>query len=220
MMSVSATRIEVLGMLGKTCICFALVALLSMGIGGACRAAGADDDRDAGDPLREARNPAIGDAAITASIRSRLLWRAATSGLDIDVVTNAGKVRIDGSVYVAEQRELAGRIASDTAGVRAVDNAIVVFSRPPITGVAQSASAAVAAKAGLPVSDAWIVTHIESTFSLSPSVGRHGIVVSVSDGAVSLSGRAATREARTSAIEIAGHVRGVRSVDATRLAAE
>lgn len=162
----------------------------------------------------------IDDATITASIRSKLLWRAQTSGLDIDVVTTEGTVRIDGSVYDAEQRDLVVRVAADTAGVRAVDDKIVVFNEPPITDVAKSARVAISAQSGLPVSDTWIASRIETAFSLSPSVSHYDIGASVQDGAVSLSGRAGTDGARASAIEIAEHMRGVRSVDADRLAGE
>jgi osmotically-inducible protein OsmY len=162
----------------------------------------------------------IDDATITASIRSKLLWRAATNGLDIGIVSTEGTVRIDGTVYDPEQRDLVVHVAADTAGVRAIDDEIVVFNRPPITDVAQSARTSVSAQSNLPVSDTWIAARIKSAFSLSPSVSHYDIDASVRDGGVSLSGRAGTREARASAIEIAGHTRGVRGVDAHRLFGE
>ena len=162
----------------------------------------------------------VDDATITASIRSKLLWRAQTSGLDINVITTDGAVRVDGSVYDAKQKDLVIRAAADTAGVRTVQDEIVVFSQAPITDVAKSRRVAISAQSNLPVSDTWIASRIESTFSLSPSVSHYNIQASVRDGAVSLSGRAGTREARASAIEIAGHVRGARSVNADRLSGE
>jgi osmotically-inducible protein OsmY len=162
----------------------------------------------------------IDDATITASIRSKLLWRAETSGLDIDVATTNGTVRLDGSVYRREQRDIAARVAADTGGVRAVDDGIVVFNHSPLTEDARSAQAAIASRSGLPVSDTWVAARVESAFSLSPSVSHYRIAASAIGGVVSLRGHAGTREARTSAIEIAGHTRGVLSVDASRLIGE
>jgi len=160
------------------------------------------------------------DATITASIRSKLLWRAATSGLDIRVLTRDGLARVDGSVYKAEQRDIVIRVVADTAGVRLVDDEIVVFNQPPITDMAKSAQVAISTLSNLPVSDTWIVSHIESAFALSPSVNHADIRVSARDGAVSLDGRAGPCKGRESAIEIAEHMRGVRSVNADRLADE
>lgn len=162
----------------------------------------------------------VDDATITASIRSKLLWRAQTSGLEINVETTDGSVRVNGSVYDAEQKDLVVRAAADTAGVRAVKDDIVVFNQPPITDVAKSTRAAISTRSNLPVSDTWIASRIESTFSLSPSVSHYNIQAAVREGVVELSGRAGTREGRASAIEIAEHTRGVRSVNAERLAGE
>ncbi len=172
-------------------------------------------------------NPAAGlsfgekvdDATTTAAIRSKLLWGATTSGLDIHVVTVRGKVRLDGTVYDGEQRDLIGHVAADTAGVLAVANEIVIFSVPPVTSGAQADARSADSEMHRPVSDAWITARVRSTFLLSPSMNRSAITVATSEGSVSLSGIAASASARTSAIALTQNTRGVQRVDSTRLAA-
>ncbi len=70
----------------------------------------------------------LSDTAITTKIKSKL---AATQGLttfEIHVKTENGVVTLTGSVDTAEQRDLAGKTASGTDGVKGVDNQLVVAS--------------------------------------------------------------------------------------------
>lgn len=159
----------------------------------------------------------IDDATTTAAIRSKLLWGSTTSGLKIAVVTVDGRVRLDGTVYDAAQKDLINRIAADTDGVVSVTDGSVVFSVPPLTSGAQAATQAGSENRRHPVSDMWITARIRSTFSLSPSVGRSDIRVATSEGSVSLSGLVGSVDARASAINLARNTRGVLSVDSTRL---
>lgn len=157
------------------------------------------------------------DATTTAAIRSKLLWSSATNGLDIDVVTIAGKVRLDGAVYSGAQKDLAGRIAADTNGVSSANNQIVVFSVPPLTEGARTAMQAAETERARAMPDAWITARVRSTLLLSHSVNDFDIGVATKEGVVSLSGSVSTPAARDSAMNLAMNTRGVRSVEGSRL---
>jgi len=66
------------------------------------------------------------DAAITASVKTRLLASNNTSGLDIDVDTDDQVVTLRGDVESETERELAGLIAANTNGVDSVVNELDV----------------------------------------------------------------------------------------------
>jgi len=66
------------------------------------------------------------DAAITASVKTRLLASDNTSGLDIDVDTDDQVVTLRGNVESETERELAGLIAANTNGVDSVVNELDV----------------------------------------------------------------------------------------------
>ncbi len=66
------------------------------------------------------------DSTTTASIKSKLLWNSETSGLKVNVDTNYGKVTLKGEVKSSTEKDLVGKIAENTDGVRSVDNQLVV----------------------------------------------------------------------------------------------
>lgn len=69
------------------------------------------------------------DAAITTSVKTRLLVSDHTSGLEIDVDTEEEVVTLTGEVDSETERELAGLIALNTSGVNNVINRLTVASR-------------------------------------------------------------------------------------------
>lgn len=69
------------------------------------------------------------DAAITTSVKTRLLASDNTSGLAIDVDTDDHVVTLTGEVDSQTERELAGLIAANTSGVDQVINELEVQSR-------------------------------------------------------------------------------------------
>ena len=83
-------------------------------------------------PARTASERTFGqkveDATITASVKSKLLWNSNTDGLDINVDTADGKVTLTGTAQTALEKDLAGRIARNTAGVVGVNNQIALGS--------------------------------------------------------------------------------------------
>ncbi|WP_414691618.1 BON domain-containing protein [Noviherbaspirillum sp.] len=68
----------------------------------------------------------VDDAAITAKVKTALLADPEISGLGINVDTSQGAVRLKGEVKSVAHFQKAGSIAEGVAGVRSVDNQIIV----------------------------------------------------------------------------------------------
>ncbi len=64
------------------------------------------------------------DVSITNDVRARLAADAQASSLGVTVDTNAGVVRLTGSVPTDSDRNSVERIARDAPGVLAVDNSV------------------------------------------------------------------------------------------------
>ncbi len=71
----------------------------------------------------------VSDAAITASIKAKLIANADVKGVEIDVDTTGARVTLRGTAKTAAQRDEAERIARSTEGVLSVDNRIVVGAK-------------------------------------------------------------------------------------------
>jgi len=69
---------------------------------------------------------AISDSAITTKIKSKLAANQGLSSFDIHVETTNGIVTLSGTVDMTSKRDLAGRIANETDGVKGVTNDIKV----------------------------------------------------------------------------------------------
>ena len=152
---------------------------------------------------------AIDDSTITAVVKSKLTWSKYTSGLTTKVVTKSGRVILTGSADSAESKELAGRLASNSRGVTAVDNRLLVSAaKPTLADQAQHS----AQTAGHEVADTWITTKVKSTFMYSSNVDGSEIDVSTHAGVVTLSGKVDSGAERLLAIELAKNVLGVKSV--------
>jgi len=178
------------------------------------RAAAADGERDF--------TTTVEDATITASVKSKLLWSANTTGLAIDVDTVNGKVSLSGTVESAASKDLAGRMARNTDGVRSVDNRLTLAAAKSKSGadaivVKTDAANTDAAETGAVVTDAWITTKVKSTFAFSRWVDGTDIEVSTNDGVVVLTGEVESGSEKSLAAELAQNVRGVRKVDSSGL---
>lgn len=68
----------------------------------------------------------ISDSAITTKIKSKLAANQGLSSFDIHVETTNGFVTLTGTVDMVSKRDLAGRIANETDGVKGVTNDIKV----------------------------------------------------------------------------------------------
>lgn len=174
----------------------------------------------------------VEDATITASVKSKLLWNDHTDGLEIDVDTVGGRVTLTGTADTAQARNIATKLARNTDGVVAVDNKLTLDTNRVNAAVGQAndgddddhdVDVAVAdnddddATDGPELTDGWISTKVKSTLLLSRWVDGMDIDVDTKDGAVSLNGTADSAAERDLAVELAQNIRGVKSVDASRL---
>jgi cytidylate kinase len=80
-------------------------------------------------PTEESRT-ALWDAALAARIRAALKAGVETAHLDLTIRCDGGRTDLTGTVPEEEDRERVGRIAAGYAGVRAVENRLVVTRMP------------------------------------------------------------------------------------------
>lgn len=153
------------------------------------------------------------DATLTATVKSKLLWNTNTQGLDVAVKTEAGVVTLNGHARTPTAKELAGKLAANTDGVRRVNNYLSVSTAD--SKADEVRNAAKDAKAA--ISDGWITSKVKSSLFYSRNLDALEISVATQDGMVSLSGTVLSNAERELAIEIASNIRGVRGVDAGAL---
>lgn len=144
------------------------------------------------------------DATITATVKSKLFWSEHTDGLDINVDTASGVVTLRGKVPTAEGKDLAARYASNTSGVRRVDNQLTVAGDAKRSGSSSEQ----------PVTDTWVTAKVKSSLTLSRPLMDDDIDVKTTNGVVSLSGHVETAQEKSLAIEIADNIRGAKKVEA------
>jgi osmotically-inducible protein OsmY len=152
----------------------------------------------------------VDDATITSTVRLKMLWSRHAEELGAQVDTTCGRVSLSGVAESVEARDMAGKLAANTHGVRSVDNQLLVESVK--AGMARSE-----ASNAINLADAWITLKVKSTFLYSTNVDSSRIEVSTQGGVVELSGKLDSVAERAVAIELAANVRGVRSVDSAAL---
>ncbi len=158
----------------------------------------------------------LDDATLVATVKSKLLWNSNTEGLKIQVRAENGVVTLRGQAQTSAAKELAGRLAANTDGVREVHNLLSVSS-------ADSAAidlGSTTKDAGAAISDAWITSKVISSFLYSRNLDGLKISVDTQDGMVSLGGTVRSSTEKDLAVETARNIRGVRGVDADALRIE
>jgi hypothetical protein len=85
--------------------------------------------KEAGREVGQRVGPALSDAAITASIKGKLLADSQFNGSHIDVTTSGGEVTLSGSAANPEQKVAAEKVALKTDGVRRIVDHVVVGNR-------------------------------------------------------------------------------------------
>jgi hyperosmotically inducible periplasmic protein len=149
----------------------------------------------------------IDDTTVTSAVRSKLAWSHFADGLQANVASSKGGVKLSGTAQSDDVKAAAGKLALSTHGVSSVDNQIEV--RADDSGVVTSI--------GSTIADGWITTKVRSMFLYSTHVAGRAIAVSTRGGIVSLSGRVANETERALAVELAGNVRGVKTVESGSL---
>lgn len=79
--------------------------------------------------VNPAAPPPPTDASLTASVKAKLAADSTLSGLKINVDTLDGVVTLSGEVKSQTEKEAAVRFARDTAGVREVNDRLVIAKR-------------------------------------------------------------------------------------------
>ncbi len=77
-------------------------------------------------PAGRSAGAVVDDTTITSKVKSELLLDDRVKGLAINVDTFQGNVTLTGGVKSQEQKDVAGRIASQVNGVKKVNNLLTV----------------------------------------------------------------------------------------------
>ena len=151
----------------------------------------------------------VDDASVTAAVKSKLLWNTYTDGMDIKVETYNGEVTLTGTADSETAKVMANMLATDTRGVRSVNNQLTI--------AAAESRRDDSSNTGQAISDTWITTKVKSTYLMSSNIHSKDISVTTEDGVVILSGTAHSDRERALAIELARNIKGVKNVKATTL---
>ncbi|WP_417665094.1 BON domain-containing protein [Pseudidiomarina sp.] len=155
----------------------------------------------------------VSDAEVNAAIKSKLIWSKHADGMDITVTTLDGNVVLIGNVGTHQTKKLAEKLARDTQGVRSVENQLVVSDKTT-KGKAYGKEKT---EEGTMIADSWITTKVKSSLLYSRNVSGFDINVSTDKSIVTLDGRVSSGAEKALAIELAEHVRGVKSVNSDKL---
>lgn len=165
----------------------------------------------------------IDDAAITASVKAKLLEDERTKGFDINVDTKNGVVTLKGGADSLMSKTSATDIATTTEGVVSVDNQLTVAA--PGTEAREQANEATASgevretlsDTGEVINDAWITSKVKAQLVADEDIAGLQINVETKDNQVHLIGDVPNAEVRAEAVRIAQTTQGVAGVDASRL---
>jgi len=156
---------------------------------------------------------AIADTAITAKVKANLMAEDGLKQSKIKVTTTNGVVTLEGSASSAEAKAAAETATKAVDGVKSVDNTL----KTPTSSTAETKVQSATAETKRVASDSWITTKVKSEM-LADSVSK-GVEVSVTTlhGVVVLKGVLASQDAIDHVKDIAGKVKGVKSVDTSGL---
>jgi hyperosmotically inducible protein len=138
------------------------------------------------------------DAAITATVKSKLISEPDTKARQIDVETSAGVVQLNGFVDSSTARNEAERLAAATSGVRKVRNNLEVRTGDRSTGAV--------------LDDGVITAKVDAELAKDQRTSALRLNVATRSGEVQLSGFAKSAAEKEAAAEIARRVDGVRTV--------
>ncbi|MGB7194982.1 MAG: BON domain-containing protein [Collimonas pratensis] len=155
----------------------------------------------------------VTDAGITTTIKAKLMTTDGMGKSDVSVTTTNGVVTLDGAASSASAKSKAEAVAKQVEGVKSVDNNLTT----PSNGVAADKVDKSVTKTKRVVSDSWITTKVKSEI-LADSVSKgFDVSVKTTHGVVVLSGALATQDAIDHVKDIAGKVKGVKSVDTSAI---
>lgn len=144
------------------------------------------------------------DKGVATAVRSRFAYYRDSKSLKVGIDVVNGVVTLHGVVDTEEQKDRLAKIASETKGVTAVVNNLVVRkkSRNGVVG-----------GLGHNMSDEWVEKKIESAILMTRKLSIRELDVEVDDGVCYLSGVVENEEMRKVAGDIAAGYRAVREVN-------
>ena len=165
----------------------------------------------------------VDDAAITASVKAKLLADERTKAFDVNVDTVKGVVTLTGGADSDAAKRAAQELAGQVDGVILIKNELTVATAG--SEARQDANTATASgevreamdEAGDGIDDAWITSKVKTQLLADADVKGTQITVETKGNVVTLGGTAETAAARAKAIEIATATKGVSKVIADGL---
>jgi len=187
-----------------------LAASLAAGLSGGAYA----DTSDTPTPHSDDIGAAASDTVITAKVKSQFVGEARLKKSDISVTTTNGVVTLTGSASGSDAKSDAETVAGAVAGVKSVDDQLqTAASSSSVVATADKA----AVKTKRVASDSWITTKVKSEI-LADSVSKgFEVGVTTRHGVVALKGTLANQDAIDHVKDLAGQVKGVKSVNTTLL---
>jgi hyperosmotically inducible periplasmic protein len=196
-------------------VALGLAAVVTLGSTTLAVAAADDQAQPPPPPHSDNVQAAAVDTATTAKVKERLAADKRLADSKISVATTDGVVTLTGTAPSVTAASAAEELADSVSGVKGVDNRISTSSAmESAAGKVSNATRSSERRA----SDDWITTKIKGQILADRSVERGSdINVRTTDGAVTLSGTAASQTAFNHARDIARSVKGVTSVDTADL---
>lgn len=142
------------------------------------------------------------DAWVAMKVRGRLLVKGNVSATNTQVTVVDGAVTLTGTANDLAQKELTGVYAREIAGVKAVENNLVVNASPAPTEPTL----------GEKIDDASITSQVKYALLTHESTSVLKTKVTTNDGAVRVSGEASSEAEKALVSKLAADVRGVKSV--------
>lgn len=146
------------------------------------------------------------DGWIALKIRSRLLVKGHVSATSTQVSSHDGVVTLTGTADNQAQKELTEAYAKDIDGVRSVQNNIVVQEKNLADGNRRETM-------GDKMDDASITSQVKYALLTHKSTSAVKTKITTKDGAIVITGEAASAAEKALVSKLAGDVRGVKSVN-------
>jgi hyperosmotically inducible protein len=165
-------------------------------------------------PHSDGLGAAITDTAITTKVKAKFLDDSRLKKSDISVTTTNGAVTLTGTAPSSDAASAAKELAASVDGVKSVDNQV---STPSLADSVAAKTDKAAKKTGKYASDSWITTKVKSDLLADSVTKGLDISVKTSNGVVALSGTVADSGTVDHVKDLAGKVKGVKSVDTSGL---
>lgn len=157
-----------------------------------------------GEKERRTWKQRVADRALSASVKTRLLFNGEFKGLKIGISTINSVVTLYGVVPTEEHATTMTKIAAETKGVKDVVNSLTVRRRDDAYDAVRGA--------GRQISDEWIESRVETAVLLNRHLSIRELDVEVDDGICILTGSVNSEAKKELAGEIASSIRGVGEV--------